>query len=126
MKKKNVEYNCIIIDDFADALKNNQIQIQLNKMLIKARHIRCSFIFTLQSYYYFPKMLRKQITNITIFKPKNVAEWDTIASELLSLNKEDGLKLFKYIYDERHAHLDIDTKDNIFQKNFNNLEIKQE
>jgi GTPase SAR1 family protein len=124
-KKGKVMYNCIIIDDFADSLKNNAIVLQLNKMLIKARHIRCSFIFTLQSYYYFPKILRKQITNITIFQPKNVAEWDTIASELLNLNKDDGLILYNYVFNEPYNHLDIDTSSNINQKNFNILEIKQ-
>jgi len=61
------EYNAVIIDDFADALKNIELQKILNKILIKARHLNTVFIFTLQSYYYFPKMLRKQITNITFF-----------------------------------------------------------
>ena len=69
------EYSCIILDDWADVLKQKDIESVLNMMLIKARHLRCSFIFTLQSYYYFPKILRKQITYIKIFKPKNVEEW---------------------------------------------------
>ena len=85
-----VEYNCIILDDWANDLKNKDIQKVLNMMLIKARHLRCAFIFTLQSYYYFPKTLRKQITNITIFKTKNVAEFDSIAHELLNLNQADS------------------------------------
>ena len=89
------EYNCIIIDDFASSLKDNDVQKTLNKMLIKARHLNCAFIFTLQSYYYFPKMLRKQITNITMFKSKNVEEANTIFNELLNMNKDDALKLYK-------------------------------
>ena len=56
------EYACLIIDDMANSLKDNNIQIQLNKMIIKARHLQCSFFFTLQGYIYFPKMLRKQLT----------------------------------------------------------------
>ena len=35
----DIKYSCIFIDDFADIFKNNDIQLQLNKMLIKARHI---------------------------------------------------------------------------------------
>ena len=70
-----IEYNCIILDDWADTLKDKDIERMLNMMIIKARHLRCAFIFTLQSYYYFPKILRKQITYITIFKPKNIAEF---------------------------------------------------
>jgi hypothetical protein len=65
---KKPHYNLVIIDDQADRLKDNGIQIALNKLLIKARHLNCGFIFTLQSYLYFPKILRKQITYITIFK----------------------------------------------------------
>ena len=41
----------IIIDDFANQLKDNHIIEQLNKMVIKARHIACGFIFTAQSYF---------------------------------------------------------------------------
>jgi hypothetical protein len=50
-----IEYSCIIIDDFANDLKNNDIQKQLNKMLIKARHLCCCFIFTYNLIYIFLK-----------------------------------------------------------------------
>ena len=125
MKESNEEqeYNMIVIDDMASSLKENDIQKVLNKMLIKARHLNCAFIFTLQSYYYFPKMLRKQITNITMFKSKNVEEANTIFHELLNMNKEDALKLYNYVFAEPYAHLDIDTVDNKIYKNFNLLEI---
>ena len=119
------EYNCIIIDDFADVLKQKDIQRVLNMFIIKARHLRCSFIFTLQSYYYFPKTLRKQITYITIFKPKNVAEWQSIAHEILSLNKDDGLLLYNYVFNADYSHLDIDTVQNKIYKNFNELVLKE-
>ena len=72
-----------------------------------------------------PKIFRKQITYITIFKSKNIAEFESIAYELLNLNKDDGLKLYNYIYDSDYAHLDIDTVQNIIYKNFNQLIIKE-
>jgi hypothetical protein len=120
---KELEYSLIIIDDMADSLKNNDIQKQLNKMIIKARHIMCSFIIPIQSYYYMPKILRKQLTYITIFKPKNVEEWNSIGKELLNLNKDDSLKLFDYIFDEPYTHLDIDLVNNKCYKNFNQLKL---
>ena len=132
IKKENAEngdddyqYNCVIIDDFADALKQNDIQKKLNQMLIKARHLSCAFIFTLQSYYYFPKMLRKQITNISIFKPKNAEEWDSMAKEILHMNKNDAAILYDYIFNEPYSHLDIDTLHDTLYKNFNKLSIKK-
>lgn len=119
----DIQYSCIVIDDFADALKDKEIQRQLSRMLIKARHICCSFIFTLQSYFYFPKILRKQITNLIIFKPKNMEEWDSIAKEVLKWNKEDGMILYDYVFDAQYKHLDVDTLTNAYYKNFNLLEI---
>ena len=117
------EYACLIIDDMANSLKDNNIQIQLNKMIIKARHLQCSFFFTLQGYIYFPKMLRKQLTYITIFKPNNADEWDDITKELLHMNKEDGLALYKFIYDGPYIHLDIDLREDLLYKNFNLINI---
>jgi len=117
----DLQYSCCIIDDMADSLKQKDIEKKLNQMLIKARHLGCAFIFTLQSYYYFPKMLRKQLTNISIFKPKNAEEWNSIAKELLHMGKEDGQKVYDYIYSEPYSHLDIDTVENKYYKNFNLL-----
>lgn len=123
-EEKEIEYSCIIIDDMASTLKEPDILTMLNKMIIKARHLCCSFIFTLQSYFYFPKILRKQITYMTIFKSKNVEEWNSIAKELLNMNKEDALTLYNYVFDAPYNHIDIDLVNNIYYKNYNLLEIK--
>jgi hypothetical protein len=123
--KDDYQYNCIIIDDFADTLKDKDILKKLNQMLIKARHLSCAFIFTLQSYHYLPKILRKQITNISIFKPKNAEEWTSIAKEILHMNKDDGDVLYDYVYNAPYNHLDIDTISDKLYKNFNLLEIKK-
>jgi hypothetical protein len=120
-EKEKPEYSIVIVDDMADSLKQNDIEKKLNQMLMKARHLQCAFIFTLQSYYYFPKILRKQLTNITIFKPKNAEEWSSIAKELLHMNKDDGNTVYDYVYSEPYSHLDIDTVDNKYYKNFNLL-----
>jgi len=119
------KYHLMIIDDFADALKDTRMQLQLSKMLVKARHLCCGFIFTLQSYLYFPKVLRKQVTNVIIFKPKNTAEFITLGQELFNMNMADSLELFNYCFDEdNYNHLDIDTCTNKYYKNFNKLELK--
>jgi hypothetical protein len=119
----DIENSIVIIDDYANALKDNELTIYLNKMIIKARHLSCCFLFTLQSYYLLPLILRKLITNCSIFKPKNKKEWETIADELLNLNKENALQLNNYIFDKPYNHLDIDTLNNNIYKIFNKLEI---
>jgi len=123
-EEPELEYSCIIIDDFANSIKDNDICKQLNKMIIKARHIMCSFIFCLQSYYLMSKILRKQLTYITIFKPKNVEEWNSIATELLNVNKDDALTIFNYVFDAPYNHIDIDLVNNKYYKNFNELKIQ--
>lgn len=117
------EYSCVIIDDFANDLKDKGIQKVLNSMLIKARHYNCAFIFTLQSYAYMPKILRKQITFATIFKPRNSEEWEMIREEVLQMKKEDAKKLYDYVFDKPYMHLDVDSFENKFYKNFNKLDI---
>jgi hypothetical protein len=123
---EEVEYNCVILDDQADMLKNNEIEKALNKMLIKARHLRCSFIFTLQSYYYMPKMLRKQLTYVTLFRTNNAEEFQCIAKELLHMKIDDAILLFEYVFDAPYNHLDVDLRDDHIYKNFNLLEISKE
>ena len=121
----DIKYNCVFIDDMADSYKDDKTTKVLSKMLIKARHLCTMFIFTLQSYLYFPKILRKQITNITIFQPNNIEEWNSLAGELINLKGDDSIKLHNFVFDKEHTHLDIDTKTNTYYKNFNKLEFKK-
>ena len=120
-----IENSIIIIDDFANALKDNDLTVYLNKMIIKSRHIACCFIFTLQNYYLLPLTIRKQITNVSMFKSKNKKEWEAFSNEMLNMNKDDSLILYKYVYDEPYTHLDLDTLNNKIYKNFNLLEISE-
>ena len=120
-----IETSCIIIDDMANTLKDHNLTIFLNKMIIKARHLSVCFVFTLQSYYLFPLLLRKQLTNATIFKPKNKKEMENIFAELINLDKKYLLQFYEYIYDKAYNHLDIDTVDSKFYKNFNLLNITE-
>jgi len=119
----DMEYNCVIIDDMASTLKEKDVQKLLNTMLIKARHLNTCFIFTLQSYLYMPKMLRKQTTYATIFKPKNREEWQTLNHELLQMKEDDAKKLYDYVFEKEYSHLDCDTIENKLYRNFNLLEI---
>ena len=48
----------------------------------------------------------------TIFKTKNVEEWNSIAKELLNVNKDDALKIFNYVFNEPYSHIDLDLVEN--------------
>jgi hypothetical protein len=117
------EYSCLFLDDFADRLKIRDIQIALNRILIKARHLKVFIIICVQAYKYFPLQLRRQITNLTVFRPKNKDEWESIAKEMLMIKKEFWNQLHDYVFDAPYNHLDIDTKTGDLYKNFNILKI---
>ena len=119
-----IEHACVIIDDYASDLKDKELIKALKQLLIKSRHIGCSFIFTLQAYNLFPLVLRKLLTNISLFKPKNKIELDSVRRELINLNEEDTIELMNYVFSEEYSHLDVDTNTNILRKNFNKLLIK--
>lgn len=121
---RDIEHTCIIIDDFADGLKDPEMIVMLKTLLIKSRHLNCFFIFTLQSYNMFPLVLRKLITNMTLFKPKNNIETENIRSELLHMNKDDFNTLFNYVFDAPYNHLDFDTSTNEIRKNYQLLNIE--
>lgn len=121
-KKKVIEYNLVVLDDFADTYKSSkEIQKILSTLLIKARHLNTAFVFTLQSFFYYPKILRKQLTNISIFKPKNIEEWESLAKELMNMKRDDAKKIYDYVFNEPYTHLDIDTVETKYYKNFNLL-----
>jgi hypothetical protein len=119
-----IEHSCIIVDDYASDLKDKELIKSLKQLLIKSRHIGCSFIFTLQTYNLFPLVLRKLLTNVSLFKPKNKIELDSVRRELINLNEQDTQELMNYVFSEEYSHLDIDTNTNILRKNFNLLKIK--
>jgi hypothetical protein len=119
-----MENSLIIIDDMGGDLKDKNLIKCLNKMILKTRHINCSWIFTLQSYYMCPKIIRKQMNYITIFKPKNIEEWNSIAKEVFGISKDKQQALYDYCFDEQYQHLDIDLRTSRMFKNFNELQIK--
>lgn len=122
--KLPVENSLLIIDDFANDLKDKQIVTLLKKIIVKSRHIGLSTIFTLQSYNLFELTLRKMLTNVTIFQFRNRKEVELVSEELLRMKKDHAIELYNYIFDRAYNHLDIDIVSNIFYKNFNQLQIK--
>jgi hypothetical protein len=118
-----IEHSCVIIDDYASDLKDKDLIKSLKQLLIKSRHIGCSFIFTLQAYNLFPLVLRKLITNVSLFKPKNKTELESVHKELINFNEADTIELMNFVFDNEYNHLDIDTNTNVLRKNYNLLNI---
>ena len=81
-------------------------------------------IICVQALKYLPLQIRRQLTNLTIFKPKSKNEWEVICKELLMIKKAHWEQLHDYIFDKPYTHLDIDTKNGEICKNWNKLELK--
>ena len=118
-----VEKSLLIIDDFANDLKDDAIIKSLKKIIVKSRHLGLATIFTLQSYNLFPLVLRKMLTNVTVFQFRNNKEMQLLTEELLHIPKHKVTQLFEYVFDAEYNHLDIDIVGNHFYKNFNLLTI---
>jgi hypothetical protein len=114
----------VIIDDFANNLKDKHLLSKLNAMLIKARHLNCCFLFTVQSYLYYPKILRKQLTWVSIFSGvRNKEEWGTLVKELIKKTDIEAKQIYDYIFDQPYQHMDIDCFEEKIYKNGNLLNI---
>ena len=74
----------------------------------------------------FPLVLRKMLSNITLFKPKNKVELESVRKELINLNDEKTMELMEYVFDTEYNHLDVDTTNSSLRKNFKLLEINME
>lgn len=128
MKKEDDEegqqrYNLLFIDDFANQLKDTDVEYSLDRLLIKARHLKCMIIICVQAWKYFPLQLRRQVTNVSMFKPKSKDEWEVFCKEILMIQKKYWEDFHDMIFDEPYVHLDVDTKTGKFYKNFRELQI---
>lgn len=123
--QESPEYSLIIIDDFADVLKRKDIQESLAKLVIKLRHLQCGLCILAQAYNYAPLILRRQLTYLTMFKPQNWKEFELMASEQLSYNREDCLTLYRHCFSEKFSHMDLDKVEGFLYKNFNRLLIRE-
>jgi GTPase SAR1 family protein len=117
--------SCLIIDDFSEELKNNNLIKHLKKLIHKHRHYRLNIIISVLTLKSLPKSLRSLIDIYILFKPKSLIEVDTMSEEIFGLSKRNLLQLFDYIFDAPHIFLFYNQRSNKFYKNFNLLRIKK-
>jgi hypothetical protein len=119
------EYNCVILDDMVDRLKDKDMVRCLRRHLIKSRHANCAWIIITQSWNAIPLLLRKLIFYTTMFKPRNYQEADLLRREVIGMNEKDCNTLFDYVFDEPYNYLTIDNVLGKYSKNFNPLIIEK-
>ena len=127
MKEKDYKhlYNiCIIIDDWADNEKVVRKNKELIKLFTKGRHWYISTFITSQSYTQISPVVRKNATQLFIFRLRNQKDLDAILEELSGLYDKKTLdKIYRVATNDRHGFLYIDLmesdKKKMFYKNLN-------
>jgi hypothetical protein len=124
-EEPEMKYHLCIIDDFADQLKEKSVEQFLKTFCIKNRHLCCGLILVSQEYSLIPKKIRKMMTHISIYEPRNMEDWELLRKENLAMNKEDAMKIYNHAFDKTFNHFDFDKKGKKLYKNFNELIISK-
>jgi len=115
------EKTLLFIDDMTSDLKKSKFIIDtLKKLIYNRRHLKLNIIITAQSYVNMPLDIRKNITNLILFKPSK-KEFQIIFDELVEAKKELFEKVMKISYDKIHNFLFINVPSQKMFKNFDEL-----
>jgi hypothetical protein len=114
----------ILIDDMAVYLKEKTVQKALADIICNRRHYGISLFLCVQSYMFVPLTLRKQLTHISMWKPTNKREFQSVFEELVYLDKDSADKLAKFVFREPYDHLFLDVNRSHFARNFNTLTLE--
>ena len=123
----------LLCDDVVnDVKKNAGVLNLLNKMMMNRRHIcgrdddgegcGLSMWFTSQIFNKLPRSLRASADYHIIFKSTNKKELDTIFDEIILVPRPIFDAMAKYVFDDKHNFLLIDTNEsyeNMYHKNLN-------
>lgn len=95
------EKTLLILDDVASSLKNKSIFPILQKLIYAYRHYKTTIILLIQTFRVLPASLRKNITNMIIFKPSK-AEWEVINEEMMEIDKKKSRIIYKTVFSKPH------------------------
>jgi hypothetical protein len=114
----------LIMDDVTASLKNLDVQMLLKKLIYNRRHYRLSIICLVQSYNAMPLPIRKTISHLACYKPRNKKEMAAIWEELIFLDRETGEALQRFVFDKPYSFLFACADTNELYKKFDRILIK--
>jgi hypothetical protein len=122
-KKKRNQNILLILDDITAYLKDDPrllIELSTNR-----RHLKLSIVLLIQFLYSVPKPVRFQVTDITVFKPANEMDAETIEKEFINLKKGQFDDLKRFVWKNQHDFLFIHKGNETFYKNLNRITFKE-
>ncbi len=119
------EKTLLFIDDMtADLKKSKPVIDTMKRMIFNRRHLKMNLIITAQSYVNIPLDIRKNITNLILFKPPK-KEMEIIFEELIENKKDLFVDIMKMTYGEKHNFLFVNVPTQRMFKNWDELVIKE-
>lgn len=89
----------VVIDDFAAALKNHEVEQILKRLVYNRRHLGIiGIILVAQIYNLIPLSIRKAASMILTFKPSNRKEADSLMSEIVGLSNDQFNEVLNYVF----------------------------
>lgn len=121
MNSDQNENTLLILDDVASALKNNYITQKLSDLSFNYRHYKLVMMILVQNFISVPSSIRRNMTNIILFKPK-YGEFETIINETIELGDHKKIKeLYKIGFDENHDWILINPSSSKIYKKFDEI-----
>jgi hypothetical protein len=113
------EKTLLFIDDMTADLKSSKYIIDiLKKMAYDRRHLKLNIIITVQSFVNIPLDLRKNISNLVLFKPSK-KEFQIVFDELLETKKDLALEIMRITYkNDNHNFLFLNVPSQRIFRNF--------
>lgn len=107
-KMKKLYQILIIIDDFADDPSFTRNSLLLHSLYIRGRHLAISTITSTQVYKAISPVIRKNITDLYIFRLRNHADMEAWLEEVSAVyDKKTLIQLYKMATDIPHGFLYI-------------------
>jgi hypothetical protein len=114
-KEKN---SLLVLDDVTAALEDNEIQRVLRDLIYNRRHYRLSIIILVLSYNAMPLGIRKTLSHLFMYKPRNKKGATSIFEELIALPREEAEDVMRFVFDRPYAFMFADTGTGELYKNF--------
>ncbi len=122
----NDEKTLLFIDDMTADLKKSKTVIDtLKRMIYNRRHLKLNLIITAQSFVNIPLDVRKNITNLILFKPPK-KEMELVFEELIENKKDLFVDIMKLTYDQKHNFLFVNVPTQRMFKNWDEIIIKED
>ena len=103
-------------------MSDKKAQKILKDLFIRCRKLNISLCFLTQSYFSVPKYVRLNCTYYISFKLNNKRELQNIAiNHSADINYNDFIKIYRQFIEDLFNFLTIDTKNNKFIKNFDDI-----